>query len=49
LLLDGNATSAANERGVELVDIPGVIERPWQIGPERAILGWGRRTLAYGP
>jgi hypothetical protein len=48
-LLDRDATGATYESGVELVDVPRVVERPWEIRPDWAILRWGGRTLAYGP
>jgi hypothetical protein len=45
LLLKRNAPGATHERGVELVDVPCVVERPREIRPYRTILRWGGHTL----
>jgi hypothetical protein len=49
LLLNWNSARAADERGVELVDVSGVRERSWKIRPNRPGLGWSRGALTCGP
>jgi hypothetical protein len=46
LLLDRHSPRAADERGVELVGVARVRQRPGKVGPNRPVLGWGGRALA---
>jgi len=48
-LLDWDSASAADERSVELVDVPCVGQGARDIGSHRAVRGWRRRALTYGP